>query len=178
MAYNAISRPAQEMMAAPAPAGTLSARPEAIPRPARQDSAAVRVTHRESGALSNQAEGATTALLRFLILLVAICGLTCLYVWQANTISSIRGDTRIMLDDIQNLERQNVQLMLQYSPWDAPSYIEAESSGSGMVAGQVPVRIELPAEFQAGKDTSTHTDPIRQIATLLVSSLTLGSRVK
>jgi hypothetical protein len=178
MAYNAIPRPAQEIMPAPAQFGTFSARAEAIPRPAMQGSAAVRVVHRGSGALSDQSVGATTALLRFLILLVVVSGLTCLYVWQANTISAIKGGTQMMLDEIQDLDRQNVHLMLEYSSWDAPGYIEAESSRSGMVTGQAPVRIQLPVESQPGEDANRRADPIRQIAALVVSSLTLGSNVK
>jgi uncharacterized protein (DUF58 family) len=87
---------------------------------------------------------ATAGLLQFLILLAVLCGLTCLYVWQANTISAMRAETHLMMRQAQALERRNVGLMLEYTRWDAPGYIEAESNEAGMMVAQEPIRVQVP----------------------------------
>jgi hypothetical protein len=176
MAYNAFPRSAQERLPTPPPVGSLPARSEPISHTALRSSATVGVPRKGPVAGSDQAVAATSALLRFLILLVIISGLTCLYVWQANSISAIKGGTQIIMDEIQDLDRQNVSLMLEYSRWDAPDYIEAESRRSGMVTGQAPVRVPLPSSFQRGKAENGPTDPISQLATWLPGSLSVGSQ--
>jgi hypothetical protein len=124
---------------------------------------------------------ARSSLLHFLILLAIICGVTCLYVWQANTISAIRVETQAMTEETRALERQNVSLMLEYARWDAPGYIEAESSRSGMLVGQAPIRVRLPAPSERqdamGPDAEKSA-AIGQLATWLPGSLTISSHSK
>jgi hypothetical protein len=118
-----------------------------------------------------------SGLLRFLILLVAICGLTCVYVWQAETISAIRTKTQEMARAIEVLERQNVNLMLDYAGWDAPAYIEAESNKSGMVVGQIPIRVPAFAEHQATTIPDAEDRVLLgQLGAWLPRSLAAGSR--
>jgi hypothetical protein len=168
MAYDAFPRSAQELLPAPPQVGVASKRP--TPRRPETSGAPAR----GSVSTADQSVAAASALLRFLILLVTMCGLTCLYVWQANTISTIKNNTQIMIDEIQDLDRQNVNLMLEHSRWDAPAYIEAESSKSGMVVGQAPVRIRLPAWSQGDQGAEAQADPIRQLAATLPGSLSVN----
>jgi hypothetical protein len=172
MAYNAFPQPTQTMIPAPPQAGVFPLRPDTIAQGAAER------PQRRAG-VSEPAVVDTSGLLRFLILLAIISGLTCLYVWQANTISAIRDDTRVLSQEIRTLERQNVGLMLQYARWDAPDYIEVASSESGMVAGQAPVRVRLRGlgEHQdATQPEAEYGFPIRELAASLPGSLTLGSQ--
>jgi hypothetical protein len=178
MAYNAFPRSAQKLIPAPPQVGADPTRTAPISQPRSWRSGTAGALPKGSVGESDQSVAAASALLRFLVLLVIMSGLTCLYVWQANTISAIKGNTQTMLDEIQNLDRQNVNLMLKYTRWDAPGYIEAESSRSGMVVGQAPVRVQLPAWSQGDHSAEDHADPIGQLAALLPSSLTVGSQPK
>jgi hypothetical protein len=178
MAYNTVSRSVQEIVPAPPWIGTSPApQNPALPTAPRR-SVAVGVAPRGSVAAPDQSVAATSALLRFLILLIIISGLTCLYVWQANTISAIKADTRSMVNDIRDLDRQNVNLMLAYSRLDSPGYIETESRRSGMLVGHAIERVAVPAWSQPVQDVKGRADPMRQSAALLPTSVTVGSRSK
>jgi hypothetical protein len=174
MAYSAFPQSAQEVIPALPRAGAFPTRSEPNSRTTSRRPA--------DGAYASETSAtATSGLLRFLILLVVISGLTCLYVWQANTISAISGQTQVMTEEIRALERQNVSLMLQYTRWDAPGYIEAESSKSGMVVGPAPVRVRLPGlstrKAAVGSDAESSA-AIRQLAAWLPSSLVSGPPTK
>jgi len=174
MAYSALPQSAQPMLPTSPQAGASPLRPESVSHSATRRPA-------KSADATEMSIAATSGLLHFLILLVIISGLTCLYVWQANTIFAIRGETEVMTQEIRSLERQNVSLMLQYAPWDAPGYIEEESSLSGMVVGQVPVRVQLPRSDERQASASPDAEygfPIRQLAAGLPGSLTVGSQPK
>jgi hypothetical protein len=174
MAYSAFPQSAQQMIPTPPQAGTSPLRPEpathaANRRPARNTDA------------SEPTAAVTSGLLRFLILLAVICGLTCVYVWQADTISSIRYETQTVKTEIKTLERQNVSLMLEYATWDTPDYIEAKSNEAGMVAGQTPVRVQLPgstARQAAASSDDDYAFPIGEVAAWLPGSPTIWSQQK
>jgi hypothetical protein len=172
MAYNAFPRSAQEVMPAPPQA-------EASPkRRTQRQPTASSVLLRGAPGTSEPTVAAASALQRFLILLVIISGLTCLYVWQADTISAIKGNTQTMMDEIQDLERQNVTLMLEYSRWDAPSYIETESRNSGMVVGQAPIRVQLPSWSEGNQGGESPADAVRKLAAALPGPLAVGSQTR
>jgi hypothetical protein len=174
MAYTAFPQSAPPMIPAPPQVGVspmhpVPGSPASVRRPVRGADA------------TEPATAATAGLLQFLILLAVICGLTCLYVWQANSISSIRGETRSVLAEVQVLDRQNVSLMLEYTRWDTPDYIEVESNQAGMVAGQTPVRVQLPGsgEHQASASPDAeYAFPIRRLAAWLPGSPTMWSQSK
>jgi hypothetical protein len=174
MAYSTFSQSAKKTLAGQPHAGVFPLRPEpdSTPTIRRSD---------KSADAPETAITATSALLRFLILLVVISGLACLYVWQANTISSIRNETQAVSQKIRTVERQNVILMLEYAHFDTPGYIEAESSQAGMVTGQTPVRVQLPKWDEHQVVASQHGDPaspIRQLATWLPNSWAIWSEPK
>jgi hypothetical protein len=175
MAYNALPRSAQEILPAPPQAGASRARSEPGSRPALRQSAAVGVSKKGSAVGTDQTAAAASALLRFLILLVILSALTCLYVWQANSISAIKGDTQIMRNEIEELDIQNTSLMLEYSSWDAPGYIDTESSDSGMVTGQAPLRVQLPHSSLPDQAAKAGAGPIGHWAAWLSGSLVAGS---
>jgi cytoskeletal protein RodZ len=172
MAYSAIPKSAQQMIPAPPRTEASPGRPEPISHAASRRPATSSVALQPA---------ATAGLLQFLILLAVISGLTCLYVWQADTISAIRVETQTMTQQAQALERRNVSLMLEYARWDEPGYIEVESSESGMMVAQEPIRVQLPelserqAELRPEVGDST---AIGKVMAWLPGSLTFGSRPK
>lgn len=174
MAYSAVPQSGQNVIPTTPQAGVFPLRPESIPRGA--------AGHRPKRVGTSEPSVAdTSGLLRFLILLVVISGLTCLYVWQANTIYAIRSETQIMTEEIRSLERQNVALMLEHARWDAPDYIEEESSQSGMVIGQAPVRVQLPRFSEpraAAESDAEYGFSISQLTARLPGALTLGFQHK
>lgn len=88
--------------------------------------------------------GPVSALLRFLLVLAIISAITCLYVWQASTISAIGYQTDVLQAKVAYLEQQNVELMLQVAQWNAPGYVEDQARQQGLVPGELPVYVEVP----------------------------------
>jgi hypothetical protein len=174
MAYSALPKPARKMISAPPRGGAPSSRSEPVSHSATANPV------KTAGVAELSAAG-TSDLLRFLFLLVVISGLTCLYVWQADAISAIRYETNVMTEEIRALERQNVSLMLAHARWDAPDYIEAESNRSGMIVGQIPVRVQLPEsgglQGAAGPDIESGLS-IRRLTAWIPGPLTTGSQPK
>jgi hypothetical protein len=172
MAYSAIPKSAQQMLPAPAPIGASAVRSEAV------SSAALRRPVKSPDAVQ---PAHAAGLLQFLILLAVFSALTCLYVWQANTILSIRAETQAMTRQTQALERRNVSLMLEYARWDTPGYIEEASSELGMMVAQEPIRVQLPAlserQAELGPDVEDGT-PIGRVVAWWPGLLALGSQPK
>ena len=172
MAYSAIPKSAQQMIPALPQAGASPMRPQPISHAA---------SRRPAKSTDAVQAAATAGLLQFLIVLAAISGLTCLYVWQADTISAIRAETQVMTQQAQALERRNVSLMLECAGWDAPAYIEAESRGSDMMIAEEPIRVQLPelserqAELRPDVENGT---AMSKVAAWLPGSLTTGSQPK
>jgi hypothetical protein len=160
------------MVPAPPLTGSASLRPTPIPHVA---------SRRQAMSADALQPVATAGLLQFLILLAVISGLTCLYVWQAGTISAIRVETQAVREQAQALERRNVSLMLECAHWDAPGYVEAESSGPDMMVAQEPIRVQLPElsehQTELAPDVETGT-AISKVAAWLPGSLTTGSQPK
>jgi hypothetical protein len=97
--------------------------------------------------------GPTSGLLKFLSVLVIISGLTCLYVWQASTITAIENNTAAMCVELAELERRNVALMLQVAQWNAPSHIESQSQWQGMMPAPQPIYVAVPGSAAVSSGT-------------------------
>jgi hypothetical protein len=71
--------------------------------------------------------------------------------------------------------------MVKYARWDAPDYIEEQSTESGMVTGQASVRVQLPGlnerQIEAKPDYE-YGLPVKQLAAWLPGSLAYGSQPK
>lgn len=78
-------------------------------------------------------------LLRFLLVLILLCGLTCLYLWQTSTVTKIQQETgRLNLENFE-YERGNVELMQQVATWYGPGYICEEARARGMQLSTNPI---------------------------------------
>ena len=90
--------------------------------------------------------GPTSGLIRFIIILVAICALANVYLWQASLIAATRSDAMELRGQLTDLEQENVALMLQLARWNSPSFIEERAQELGLRNVSAPMRIALPAE--------------------------------
>jgi hypothetical protein len=110
------------------------------------------------------AVGSAAGLFKFFGMLVFISGLTCLYLWQASTISTIEYDTTKLAAKSEMLEIENVDLMRQVQQWFAPAYVEGKAIERGMVPIQTQTFVELPVMNQP---TATPEQNRREAAELL-----------
>ena len=83
-------------------------------------------------------------LMKFVTALVLISALTCIYVWQASTISDINKATAALKAEAFELERTNVGLAIDVVRWNAPGYVEGEARRQGMTPDQQPIYVAVP----------------------------------
>ena len=93
--------------------------------------------------------GLKSGFFHFLLILVLASGLTCLYVWQTTAISTIEHDTDVLHAGIRQIERENVALIVQVARWHAPGYVAQKAAEQGLVSGQSPLYVKLPAAAAA-----------------------------
>ncbi len=83
-------------------------------------------------------------LIRFLLVLSMVCGITCVYVWQVSVVQDIRRQTVTMQAELDRIEQDNVSLMLDLVPLESPAYVEAQAKRLGLGLGRMPIYVELP----------------------------------
>ena len=96
--------------------------------------------------------GPTSGLLRFVGLLIAVCALANLYLWQASLVSSMQDEVAAAQAAITRLERENVSLMLQVAQWNSPGHIKDVAQQQGLRAGQAPVRLQVQPLLDSTQD--------------------------
>jgi len=79
-----------------------------------------------------QPAGGAVPLLRFLLVLILLCGLTSLYLWQTSIVTQIQQETRELNLANAEYEKENVELMLQVARWHGPEYIFEGARSRGM----------------------------------------------
>jgi hypothetical protein len=95
---------------------------------------------------------------KLVVLLVAGCVMTSLYLWQASVISTMRTKAMQLDYEAAGLERENVRLVTQLAQWIAPSYIDGKSAALGLLDASAPLRVHVtqpPAPAEAQRDTTT-----------------------
>jgi cell division protein FtsL len=90
----------------------------------------------------------TSQLLRFLLVLLLLCGLTCLYLWQASTVTDIQQHISELNLESAEYERANVTLMLQVARWYSPEYVIREATAQGMHPNVNPVFVTVAEDGQ------------------------------
>ena len=88
--------------------------------------------------------GPNAWLMQLTLIAVVVSLLACIYLWQSSALRDIQKDTRRTEQQLIDLERQNVFLMLQVAQWNAPAYIEEKARRDGMVPGQTPLAMQVP----------------------------------
>ena len=88
----------------------------------------------------------TARLLRYVLAVVVLCLIGCLYLWQVNDIKNISNDTIQLRVETSALEATNVSLMRQLAQWQSPAYIEQRGRALGLAPAGEPLRVKVPAQ--------------------------------
>jgi hypothetical protein len=89
--------------------------------------------------------GPFTLLLRYVLVLIVLCAIGCLYLWQASDISQLNKQTQRVLYEARNVEATNASLMTQFAQWNGPAYIERQADALGLVPAEMTGVIQMPA---------------------------------
>jgi hypothetical protein len=95
---------------------------------------------------------------RYVLLVVILCALGCIYLWQVNVITHLRQETWKMHVRTVEVEGSNAVLMEQLARWESPSRIEQAASAAGWR------RADMPMYVQVSTPAGVLTGNIQQIA--------------
>jgi hypothetical protein len=95
---------------------------------------------------------------RYVLLVVILSALGCIYLWQVNVITHLRQETWKMHLQTVEIEGSSAMLMEELARWESPSRIEQAASAAGWRRADTPMYVQVSAPAQA------FTSNIRQIA--------------
>ena len=95
---------------------------------------------------------------RYVLMVVILSALGCVYLWQVNVITELRQETWKMRDQTVEVEGSNAVLMQQLARWESPSHIEQAASAGGWR------RADMPTYVQVSSSDEALTSNIQQIA--------------
>ena len=101
---------------------------------------------------------------RYVLMVVVLSALGCIYLWQVNLITDLRQRTGATLDQVTELEGTNVSLMQQLAQWESPSHIDQAARAAGWQRVDAPMVVQVPfvAEVQVNNtQTIASTQIIR-----------------
>jgi len=98
---------------------------------------------------------AEAVLAHYLLLVLAICTLGCLYYWQASEVRALQSEVEKLEFTAYRLERENMRLVEQSARWNSPAYIEARMQEEGYIPAEVTVRVRLSPANGAEADSWT-----------------------
>lgn len=99
-------------------------------------------------------------LVRYVSILVCICAIGCLYLWQASTMADIGRQTSALKVQAIRLEAETSFLMGQLAQWYSPAYIDQRSRELGLTRKIEPVYVSLqPAVSAEPQDDATSPEP-------------------
>jgi hypothetical protein len=96
--------------------------------------------------------GATSALLRYILIVAVLCAVGCLYYLQMNSLSDLHDDILVAQGRARTLEQYNVELARQWARWNTPSYIEAQADAAGYAVPTAVIRVD-PNGAASGETT-------------------------
>ena len=95
---------------------------------------------------------------RYVLLVILLSALGCVYLWQVNVITHLRQETWNMHAKTVEIEGSNAVLMQQLARWESPSHIEQAASAAGWR------RADTPMYVQVSSPPGTLTSNVQQIA--------------
>jgi hypothetical protein len=95
---------------------------------------------------------------RYVLLVVLLSTLGCIYLWQINVITDLRQETGKMHAQTEEIEGINVVLMQQLAEWESPSHIDQAARAAGWQ------RVGAPAYVQVDSVVEDPPSHIQQIA--------------
>lgn len=103
---------------------------------------------------------AEVTLARYLLFVLVICALACVYYWQASELRELQKETAGLERQAYQLEQENIRLAEQLARWSSPAYVEKRMREEGYTPAQVVLRVQLPASSTSGTDSR----PTHQVA--------------
>lgn len=99
-------------------------------------------------------------LARYLLFVLVICALACVYYWQASELRGLQKETAKLERQAHLLEQENIRLAEQLARWSSPAYVEKRMREEGYTSAQVVLRVQLPASSAPRSDSR----PTHQVA--------------
>ena len=89
---------------------------------------------------------------RYVLMVIILSTLGCIYLWQLNVITDLRQGTGKMLDKTEEIEGSNAVLMEQLARWESPAQIQQAAKAAGWQRADTPLYVQVPSapEAQAG----------------------------
>jgi hypothetical protein len=89
---------------------------------------------------------------RYVLIVIVLSTLGCIYLWQLNVITELRQSTWAMLDQTEEIEGANATLMVQLAQWESPSHIDQAATAAGWQRADAPIYVQVPfaPEAQTG----------------------------
>lgn len=94
--------------------------------------------------------GATSALLRYILIVAVLCAVGCLYYLQMNSLAALHTQIVKLQKQAQTLEQHNVELARQWARWNTPSYIEAQADAAGYAVPTAVIRVNPDGVASSG----------------------------
>jgi hypothetical protein len=86
---------------------------------------------------------------RYVLMVVILSTLGCIYLWQVNVITDLRQRTWMMRAQTVEVEGENSVLMQQLARWESPSRIEQAASAAGWRRVATPTYVQVPSSDEA-----------------------------
>jgi len=99
---------------------------------------------------------------RYVLMVVILSALGCIYLWQVNVMTDLRQRTTAMRDQTVEVEGANSVLMQQLARWESPSRIEQAANAAGWR------RVDTPTYVQVSSSDEALTSNIQQVASTQV----------
>jgi hypothetical protein len=99
---------------------------------------------------------------RYVLMVVILSALGCIYLWQVNVITDLRQKTWRMNANTAEVEGANSVLMQQLARWESPGRIEQAASAAGWR------RVDTPTYVQVPPSDEVLTSNIQQVASTQV----------
>jgi hypothetical protein len=89
---------------------------------------------------------------RYVLVVIVLSALGCIYLWQLNVITDLRAETSAMRRKTVEVEGTNAVLMEQLAQMQSPARIEQAAQAAGWQGVETPLYVEVPLvpEAQVG----------------------------
>ena len=86
---------------------------------------------------------------RYVLMVVILSALGCIYLWQVNVITDLRQDTWKMRAQTEEVEGSNAVLMEQLARWESPNHIDQAATAAGWRRADAPMYVQVSSTTEA-----------------------------
>ena len=105
---------------------------------------------------SRLSAGQAALVRRYVLIVIILSALGCIYLWQVNVITDLRKGTQELLGRAEEIEGANAPLMQQLAQWESPSHIAQAATAAGWQRADTPIYVQVPNAAEA-KASNTQT---------------------